>query len=172
MALNGSTSGLALTPAPQELPLRDIHLPAEIGFWPIAPGWWLMLGLLLLTGLGLLLWRRQRQRRHARRLALRRLARLEGGHGRELAAALSRLLRQSALCYYPRTEVAGLCGREWLAFLDRPFPDAPFSHGIGRVLAEAPYRRGSAYDAEALRALCRDWLMRLPPAPVARGRAK
>ena len=22
------------------LPLRDLHLPDAIGWWPLAPGWW------------------------------------------------------------------------------------------------------------------------------------
>ncbi len=25
---------------PSELPLRDLHLPDAVGWWPLAPGWW------------------------------------------------------------------------------------------------------------------------------------
>ena len=44
--------------------LRDIHLPDTGGFWPPAPGWWL-LALLSLTALALavLWWRRHLRRR-------------------------------------------------------------------------------------------------------------
>ncbi|MGH8629975.1 MAG: DUF4381 family protein, partial [Burkholderiales bacterium] len=45
---------------PSQLPLRDIHLPAEPGLWPPAPGWGL-LALLLMGGcLCLFLCRRRR----------------------------------------------------------------------------------------------------------------
>lgn len=43
--------------------LRDIHLPATGGFWPPAPGWWLLALILLLSLAGLcwLLHRRHRR---------------------------------------------------------------------------------------------------------------
>ena len=25
---------------PEQIPLRDLHLPEAIGLWPLAPGWW------------------------------------------------------------------------------------------------------------------------------------
>ena len=29
--------------------LADIHLPEAIGFWPVAPGWWIVLALMILA---------------------------------------------------------------------------------------------------------------------------
>jgi hypothetical protein len=154
---------------PQTLPLRDIHLPDPVGWWPPALGWWLLLGLtLLLLAMLVYLWRRRRRSRF-RRLALRELDRLAQLPTGELAAALSQLLRQAALCHFPRHEVAGLCGEAWLAFLDRPFADRPFAEGIGRSLLDAPYRPGAAVDGQALLALGRRWLRHLP-LPPGRGR--
>ena len=51
--------------------LRDIHLPEAIGWWPLAPGWWL---LIILVCLGLItlarLFLRRRQASAYRRQAL------------------------------------------------------------------------------------------------------
>ncbi|MGH8222486.1 MAG: DUF4381 family protein, partial [Woeseiaceae bacterium] len=30
---------------PQQIPLRDLHLPEAVGWWPPAPGWWLLIAL-------------------------------------------------------------------------------------------------------------------------------
>jgi hypothetical protein len=148
---------------PPDLPLRDIHLPSEIGWWPVAPGWWLLLGLLALLPVVawcLLVYRR---RRRLRRLALLRLSELSSLPEGQLVRSLSRLLRQAAISHFPRHETAGLCGEEWLAFLDRSFVDKPFSTGIGRSLIDAPYQPIVAIDSTVLIKLCRRWLKKLPP---------
>ena len=33
-----------------DLPLRDIELPEAISWWPLAPGWWLLLMVVLTLG--------------------------------------------------------------------------------------------------------------------------
>ena len=149
--------------SPSDLPLRDIHLPPDLGLWPLAPGWWLLLGLLIIAALSLLCVLRFRQRRRLRRLALRQLDELAMHPESQLASALSRLLRQAAITHFPRQETAGLTGQAWLDFLDRPFKDQPFRSGIGRCLSDAPYRQMVKLDSTALVALCRQWLKKLPP---------
>lgn len=132
---------------PEEIPLRDLHLPDAVGWWPLAPGWWLLLALLA-TGLGLLLARAWKHWRGgaARRLSLKQLARLQQAYEAKpdavaLSVGLSALLRRSMLAYAPRQEVAGLTGRKWLEWLDRGLEEKPFSEGPGQVLEELPYRR-------------------------------
>ena len=131
---------------PTELPLRDLHLPDAIAWWPLAPGWWGVIALLTILA-GWLLWRAWRRWQfHApRRYALRALARAEAGfldHGNavRLAREVSTLLRRGMLAYAPRHEVAGLTGESWLAWLDQDMP-VPFFHTDGgRSLLELPYR--------------------------------
>ena len=52
--------------------LRDIHSPAPIPFWPLAPGWWLLLGLFIIAlsvGIYLLVrfWRANEWKRQAKK---------------------------------------------------------------------------------------------------------
>jgi HAMP domain-containing protein len=156
-----------------ELPLRDIHLPDPISWWPPAPGWWL-LAALFLTVIGLLywaiqVWRRGRLRRDAHSaLARIRTSYEQHGSAHRLAADLSILLRRIAISGYPRTEVAALTNQQWLAFLDqvfekrKPGAQANFSHGVGRVLIEAPYRPSMEVDAQGLIELCEQWIDAVP----------
>lgn len=155
--------------------LRDIHLPQPISWWPPAPGWWILLGLLLVSILAILVFLRRRKLWRYRRAALTQLERLEtsffkDGDSRRLIRELSRLMRQAALCHFPRKECAGLAGDAWLAFLDRQLKDSPFSTGAGRVLALGPYAPvPSEFEAESLLRLCRRWLQRLPIETISRG---
>lgn len=132
---------------PTQIPLRDLHLPEAIGWWPIAPGWWFLLAVLVsVTGYYLyrafVRWRRNA----ARRIALKELARIqqEYRHGVDeisLAIELSELLRRTMLAYAPRHEVAGLTGQGWLLWLDQGLDDRPFSNGAGQGVESLPYRR-------------------------------
>ena len=132
---------------PEQIPLRDLHLPEAIAWWPLAPGWWVVIALMLLA-LGYLarIWLGKRRRSAARRHALKQLARLMADfeqHGDVVAfsSAMSELLRRTMLAYAPRKEVAGLTGAEWLAWLDRDLDQPRFQGDVGRKLLELPYRR-------------------------------
>lgn len=156
---------------PDSLPLRDIHLPAEISWWPPAPGWWILLlaSLLFIGAIHIL--RQRIQRRRFRRLALSQLSEieqnfLEQADSRQLLQDLSRLLRKAALLHFPQSTCAGLVGEAWLTFLDQKLEGKPFSRGVGTLLIEGPYKQQvEAVDAEKLLSLCRTWLHRLPPGP-------
>ena len=159
---------------PQQIPLRDLHLPEVVGWWPLAPGWWFLIALLA-TGLGYLLYKSflKWRRNAARRIALRELARIqqEYRHGVDeisLAIELSELLRRTMLAYAPRQDVAGLTGEGWLRWLDQGLDDRPFSQGSGQNLESLPYRRPAAVEDDVdVDGLIRAVKMRLlTPLPV------
>jgi hypothetical protein len=132
---------------PEEIPLRDLHLPEMTGWWPLAPGWWVLIGLAA-CGVLYLAWRafQRFQRNAARRKALSQLRYLQAeyswtGDAISLGIRLSELLRRAMLAYAPRDEVAGLTGRNWLEWLDRGLPNKVFTDGPGRNIESLPYRK-------------------------------
>jgi uncharacterized membrane protein YdjX (TVP38/TMEM64 family) len=36
---------------PLDLPLRDIHLPDGVAFWPLAYGWWILIAVIIMTAI-------------------------------------------------------------------------------------------------------------------------
>ncbi len=151
----------------EQLPLRDLHLPDPISWWPPAIGWWIVAGsVILLAILGWLLARFLRKRRMRREAIaeVRRVAAIyqESGDPQEYVRRLSVLLRRIAISFHPREEVAGLSGEAWLAFLDRGVQGTQqhggFSDGAGRALIEAPYNPNCEIDVHQLDKLCREWV--------------
>jgi len=158
------------------LPLRDIHLPEAIGWWPPAIGWWLLLVLVPLLAALLFYMFRRITRKTALKTAKKCLAALKQDTSldeRQKLVELSALLRRMAISIAPREQAAGLTGQAWLALLDRPLPDAPFSNGIGRLLVDAPYQQHAPSRAELdqLLQLAEKWLDKChnaPPKPYGR----
>ena len=143
--------------------LRDIHLPDPISWWPPAPGWWLLLGLLVIfTLLGWLAYRWY-CRGAIKRAALTELERISNHYKEQaLLQQLSQLLRRVALATHPRQQVAGLQNQAWLEFLDRFVTGSPFSDGVGTILADGPYQSNDVeYDATALIRLSKSCILGL-----------
>jgi len=146
---------------PQQLPLRDIHLPGPITWWPPAPGWWLMLALFCGLILAIFLLRRWliKRRKEPKRIARRELKKLQTEYQQHqnpqiLVEKISILLRRLYLSCYPRAEVASLTGESWLQFLDKQLGNQQFTQGKGRCLIEAPYRKNVDIDVDTLVKLC------------------
>ncbi|MEH6471725.1 MAG: DUF4381 domain-containing protein [Halopseudomonas sp.] len=147
--------------------LRDLQLPDPIGFWPPAPGWWLLavLSLALLCWLGLTAYRYIRRNRY-RKQALRELARLSANAQQltplQWLQQLNQLLRRTALAAYPPELVAQLSGDDWTNFLYRSSQLEGFRQATGASLANGPYQpllpnQGSV-DTESLQQLARQWI--------------
>ena len=144
--------------------LRDIHLPTPVGWWPPAPGWWLLGALILCGAIALALWltRRARRRRY-RKLALRQLETLYLGWQQQrddiaFAEATNRLLKRTALAAFPAIDVAALSGADWLEFLDRHLRKPRFTEPDVRALATLYLRRPEPIAVGALRDASRHWI--------------
>ncbi len=155
-----------------ELPLRDIHLPGAVSWWPPAPGWWLLAALVLA---GLVLYGIHYYRGRHKRAALRAMTRVRTAleQGAEPVACLqyaSTVLRRFAMTSAAAAgavaaDVPGLIGERWLRYLDGRWGKTGFSAGLGRKLLAAPYARPNSIDrsvALELTGLCAAWLAAQP----------
>ncbi|MCP5144261.1 MAG: DUF4381 domain-containing protein [Gammaproteobacteria bacterium] len=155
--------------------LRPYHLPEAVGWWPPAPGWWLLAFLLLalVAVVGYLYYRKQVALRPLR-YAMQELERIAAAQANlapdRLCAELSALLKRGALARFPQAEVAGLSGERWLAFLDANGGTSQFRNGPGRALIEMRYAGIGQVDRAELIALTRQWLAaNLGPVVESRG---
>lgn len=158
-------------PDPGALPLRDIHLPEPIGWWPPAPGWWLVAALAAGLIVSLFLWRARRRRPlrldRAARTAFSEIEARFAAHGdtQRLLRDLSILMRRICISLYPRHRAAALHGEAWLRFLDELGGTDRFTAGPGRALAFGPYQPRPQVDPDGLLDACRcvlDALKRKP----------
>jgi hypothetical protein len=159
--------------------LNDIVLPATVGWWPLAPGWYILFALLLIA----LAWSGYRSlhrwmNNRYRRAALRELQLLEERiHATEERDAEVRdaklrqipiLLKRTALSAYPRSQVASLSGKDWFHFLNSTVKNPSFTESTASTLSKISYSRGelSAVDSQSITALLiasRQWLKHHQP---------
>lgn len=152
--------------------LADIHLPNGVSWWPLAPGWWILLGIAILVIIGLLVWRKRKARNAYRLVARHELTTIYAAYEQSKDAAtylqaLSVLLRRTALTAYPTQFNASIKGKEWLQWLDSVYPQPTkknpgelrnFSGPIGQPLLVGIYQKNPHVDAAALHSLCEEWI--------------
>jgi len=149
----------------QSLELRDIHLPAEPGWFPPAPGWWLVLAAVLLGAVlvyFLIKYRKKqaRFRQEAISLIEELLIRHENRElpAPEAIASISATLKRVAITLYGREQVAKLSGQDWLDFLDAHAKTSRFQTDDGRALVTSSYQADTTVSVQTVAALAKDWI--------------
>ncbi|WP_273205034.1 DUF4381 domain-containing protein [Marinobacter subterrani] len=142
--------------------LRDIHLPEPGGFWPPAPGWW-VLALLATALLATLIWLAIRRRRRNRwlRSAGAQLAGLERSAAQEpwWFMQLNTLLKQAARERYPESHPEALTGDAWVEFLLATAPKHRIaSRPLVEALVESAWRPSVSTEPAQALAFARQWL--------------
>lgn len=99
--------------------LRDIHLPESVSWWPLAPGWWIIIGLLLALAV-LFIVRAILQKRHRRfaRYALLELGAIQEDEPQDWLMKTHLIMRRASLCYFPKSKVASLDHQQWRQLLE------------------------------------------------------
>jgi hypothetical protein len=145
-----------VTPDPTSLDrLHDLVLPPPVPWWPVAPGWYVVLLAVLVLVVVLAYPVRTRWRADAyRRAALRELATLRD------APAIAALLRRTALAVVPRSVVAGTTGTAWADWLAARCPGA-MSDDVRQTLTAGIYDRpATVREVGALHDYAARWIAR------------
>lgn len=142
--------------------LRDIQSAPPAPFWPPAPGWWILAGLLLILVIwlarrGVRAWRVTRRRK----ALFAHLQGLRSTHDPSLApqrylSSVNRLLKVAAIRAFPTETPGALQGEDWVAFLASKHDDG----GALEALASGPYQSQPDFDAASLEAAAGQWLQR------------
>lgn len=143
--------------------LHDIHLPTAISWWPLAPGWYLLI-LSSLIFIAVLYYVTRRRFRYglAKRQALNLLEAYyqeyqSQANSQITSMKLSELLRRVALVYFPREQIANLQGEAWISFLNESSKSIDFD-SLRDYLLKLPYQRVNEKDLEPLFKAVRSWI--------------
>jgi len=153
--------------------LMDIYQPDSVSWWPLAPGWWLLL--LLSLAVVTIVARYRYQKTALRRASLYELGQIEEGYKQkqslnQLAMTLNLLLRRILLSKTLLNFEPGLYGRQWLEYLDSHWERQEFSQGAGQNLLILPYQNYPKYArpsdednllAKELIDLTRSWIRKV-----------
>ncbi len=143
------------------LDLNALQLPQAPSWLPLSWGWWATIAAILVAVIATVLLVRWKQKRMAPKKTALRL--LNPALGHQTPSAAIELVRQAALCYYPRDQVAHLTGPDWYSFLDSQV-DNPIFMNKESIWQQALYQKQKVDNAQDLIADCYQWVeAALPP---------
>jgi hypothetical protein len=126
--------------------LRDIHTPDPISWWPLAPGWWILLFISLVSIYLLVKWFvKKRNYKTPQQIATRQLLTMKSQTAgkQELIEAIQ-LLRRVALSHYPEHRVASVNS---LSLANQVLlPGQTISESTKSLLNDAQYRPDLTID--------------------------
>lgn len=152
------------------LPLEALQLPEAISWWPLAPGWWVLIGLVLvlvivITAVVIRHWYQHRSKRATRRVlqdAYRQYQ--QSNNYQQFLQVINQTLKR--YCREQAPSASGLSGQAWIDFLNH---SAGCKHAGGRALFQGDCAHALAmqvYQAkpeavvkpERILRLCTTWL--------------
>ncbi len=141
--------------------LKDIHPPIEPSFWPLAVGWWGVIGgvFIVLTIVAFLVYRhRFDSKRYAKRLL--KSAYRSALNPQTFAFQISVLFKRIALARWSQEEVASLSDKAWATFIRQAGKNAipeKMAHFIAHA-AYAPPAKSVAFSNESLYNAANKWI--------------
>ncbi|AOE49317.1 DUF4381 domain-containing protein [Kangiella sediminilitoris] len=157
------------TPTPQQKQLleqlRDIHSPTNIDWWPLAPGWWVIIALFILVA-ALLIAKYFVKKHHYRfsHYAIAELSDLKNSHESRWLAQTQHIMRRLSLCYLPRQSVTQLSQNEWVDLLKATNNNSLSSKSL-QAFGDLPFKPAEeteVLDRHQLISEVIDWAAQLP----------
>lgn len=139
--------------------IKDIHIPEDVSYFPLAYGWWVILASLL--GVILLIRIIALGIRTSKRLyALKQLKKIDTENPIVAAIKFSDLLRR--VCHFKFKEASTLYGEDWIRFLNE-HTTHKISDDCAKLLIYAPFmdineKTYTKQTAEELRLFCSSWI--------------
>lgn len=166
MGLTGVTGVLPIVLAVDTDPasldrLADIVTLPAVSWWPPAPAWYGVLGIMLvLASVGVMALWLQRWANAYRAAALAELNRV--GQDPQRVIHIAQILKRTALAAAPRQQVAALSGEGWVRWLNQTGNGVIFTEKSQAVLADHVYGAGQPTNQEiaALVSTARAWISR------------
>ncbi|MCK6263739.1 DUF4381 domain-containing protein [Vibrio sp. ZSDE26] len=143
------------------LALNDLKLPPMPSWFPLAWGWWAsVLGVIFTVILIVALIKWNKKRLAPKQTALKLL---KQDQAQDKPSDAIELVRQVALCYFPREHIAHLTGRDWYVFLDSQLETPLFLHN-SKKWQQALYQKDAIEEPQLLVDHCYQWVdQALPP---------
>ncbi|MCP4072076.1 MAG: DUF4381 domain-containing protein [Hyphomicrobiales bacterium] len=128
--------------------LKELALPEPVNWWPQTAGWYYLLAIFLIV-IAWYIWKlwKKYQFNAYRRQGLAQLEAISDN-----PAALSELpflLRKAALHAAQRKQVAGLRGKEWIAWLNESAGQKLFEESDAQLLDRLAFSQQQDFDSEA-----------------------
>lgn len=154
-----------LPPQAQQLleQMHGIFAPEPVGWWPPAPGWWILAALVFTVLFSLVVAIRRHRRNTAyKRSALPLVNALQNYDDATLPTEANRLLKRIALVAYPeqRTAINQLYGDSWVQWLNERCKNPVFSGPVADALARGGYERGLPSPREQITQDIQHWIRR------------
>lgn len=148
--------------------LKDIYLPARVSqWWPLAYGWWLLLGLIVLIFIIFLIILHFRKKRNSYKDSIvndfrKTIEETQQNKPKEALQNISVYLKRVALQKFPNQEIKTLHGEQWLEFLDSKMKKQNFKNTKANMLANS--YRAIELDRQTLNEIltvAEQWLRRV-----------
>lgn len=138
--------------------LKDLQLPEAVSIFPLAPGWYGVIAILVLIMFAIGYW--QIKRLHKLQRVSNIITLLDSialQNNPQLLAEVSILLKRVAREKFPEQQPQSLFGDKWLQFLDKSGKTTNFTQGAGSILLDV-YQNKPLENPEKLITIIKTWL--------------